>query len=123
MPNGLSSVWHRTPEAAAIIARLPESEVVRVKQLAIPVDYEVYHPLSDRAGKALDRLEGLRIDAVNREIGYTFAEAQTPYDEPRCKAWVALYGEAPSVFDVLRDAFLLRLAKGQRAFERSQVAA
>lgn len=111
MPNGLSSVWHRTPEAAAIIRRLPESEVAAVKQLAIPVDYEVYHPLSDRAGKALDRLEQLRTDAVSAEIGYDFAATQEPYDDARARAWVALYSAAPTVFDVLRDAFVERVAR------------
>jgi hypothetical protein len=115
MPNGLSSVWHRTPEAAAIIRRLPESEVARVKQLAIPVDYEVYQPLSDRAGKALDRLEQLRTDAVSAEIGYDFASTQEPYDDARCRAWCALYSAAPSVFEVLRDAFAERAVQKARA--------
>lgn len=108
MSSGLSSVWHRTPAAAAIIARLPEAEVARVGKLAIPVDYEAFQPLTDRAGKALDRLEALRIEMVSREIGFTFAEAQHPYDEARSRAWVALCREAPTVFEALRDEFAAR---------------
>jgi len=113
--TGLSSIWHRMPQSRAILARLEEAEFVRVKELAIPADRDAFHPLTDRAGRALDRLDALRSEATSKEIGFTFASTQAPYDGERCRAWVALNTAAPTVFEVLRDEFAARLrAERQR---------
>src|SRR5690606_15491980 len=68
--TGLSSIWHRMPQSRAILARLEEAEFVRVKELAIPADRDAFHPLTDRAGRALDRLDALRSEATSKEIGF-----------------------------------------------------
>lgn len=111
----LAQSWHRTPSAAAIISRVKEAEVARVSQLSIPVDYEAFAPLTDRAGEQLDRLEAIRTDMVSRTIGYTFADTMKPYDEARAKAWLAVFGQAPTVFEVLRDEFAGRVGRSVAA--------
>lgn len=114
MSSGISSVWHKMPQSAAVIARLHEAELARSRVVGIWHDSETYNPLTERAGRHLERLDALRSEAVSKEIGYTFADTQAPYDDARCRAWVALYASAPTVFEVLRDAFAAREARAAR---------
>lgn len=115
-PEGIHD-WHLSPQARAIIARCQEGEFRVEVEWRSWCDANVFKGLTSKADAKLARLEVLRENAIERALGYTFAEVQQakPWDETKARLYTLTDLATPEVSLVLRDEFAGRAVRGVAA--------
>ena len=93
--------WHHEPAPAALLSQLNASRVDRVKRVAIPADYYVYVGADDDARRIFTQLQDLRMVAIERALGCSFAEATS--DPSRRDEVLALLEGLPEVSEVVEE--------------------
>lgn len=99
--------WHLTPIAQRIIARLDERNTHLARRVSIPADF------FERVGNdrfsidAITALDLIREVSIDEAVGYSFYDVcrRPSYDEAKCHAWQAAADRAPTVTQVLNEAF------------------
>lgn len=97
--------WHTTPVAQALIARLNERNVRRIKHVGIPNDYYSYTGISPVSEPTIIALNEIRAASVDVAFGATFLEAE---EVGQAQAYMDTYYTAPEVYDVINEAFAAR---------------
>lgn len=106
--------WHQLPQARAIISRLQEGELRQVSRTMSTCDVDVFHGLTMRATRHLERLKVLRRNAIDAAVGHTMQQALDRNDRDMAEVHAQTDWETPTVFDVLAAVFADRRAADLR---------
>jgi hypothetical protein len=104
--------WHESPIAQRLIARLTPQNTERATRISIPADFYELTGTDRWGSEVLLALAYVREASIDEAVGYSFYDVCEKHNwhQGKANAWQEAQRRAPSVTQVVEDAFAARRA-------------